>query len=272
MCRHTIRRRVPSLTEPLRYLPYSCLPFTSYTSWFDFHYRFLFVCVCVFLTKCAGLTAMLPYVFNHLLGQAILSHCMDSYITSCCNQGWPSYTLKEATASILLYHCQNVAVSVTSATPNSTSAILFHQSSRRHRCHLPTLRHGLALLRPSSSTTYPHAGTLPPRHLAFPTTSRLPQALPLSHFPTSAPSRFSLSNHVRSSSGTPTFNVHKQVAPTLPSGYGGRSRNLSYLTYGLSGRSLTSGVGYRRPEPQEIFNTLRGPLTSGQGNASLTLG
>ena len=37
VCRQTIRRRVPSLTEPLRYLPYSCLPFTSYTSWFDVH-------------------------------------------------------------------------------------------------------------------------------------------------------------------------------------------------------------------------------------------
>ena len=36
---------------------------------------------------------------------------------------------------------------------------------------------------PPPSSTYPHGGNLPPRHLVFhfPTTSRLPQALPLMH-------------------------------------------------------------------------------------------
>jgi len=130
----------------------------------------------------------------------------------------------------------------------STSAILFYQSTRRHGRHLPTLRHGLALLRPSSSsTTYTHGGTLPPSHLAFhfPTTSRLPQALqrpptlpPTS--PTSAPSRFSLSNNVRSSSGTPTFNVHKKIAPTVPLVSGGRRRNLPHRR---------SALRLRWPEP-----------------------
>jgi hypothetical protein len=69
---------------------------------------------------------------------------------------------------------------------------------------------------PTSSTTHPHGGTLTPRHLVFHfhTTSGLPQALLLhSKDPISARSCFSLSNHVRFSSGTPTFEVHEQVVP-----------------------------------------------------------
>ena len=195
----------------------------------------------------------------------------------------PSYTLTEATASLLLYHCLNVGVLVASATPNYSSAIFFHQSSRRHR---PTVRHGMALLRQySSPTTCPHGGTAPssfsisnniryssgttaapyylraillfqPRHgflrhylLAI----LLPQRHLVFHFPTTR--------------GTPTFNVHKQVAPILPYGFGGRN-----LTYGLSSRTTTSGDWFRRPEHQTIFNTLRAPFASGQSNASLALG
>jgi len=112
----------------------------------------------VFLTKLIDLTAMLFYVLNHLLSHAKLSRCKDSSITSCCNQGCPSYTPH--------------------GSHGSTNAILFYQSSRRH---LPTLLHVLILLRPCSSTTYLDGGTLPPRHLVFhfPTTSDLPQELPL---------------------------------------------------------------------------------------------
>jgi hypothetical protein len=59
--------------------------------------------------------------------------------------------------------------------------------------------------------------SLPPRHLAFHfrTTPGLPQALPLNLLATSAPACFLLSNHVRSSSGTPTFEFHEQVVPTV---------------------------------------------------------
>ena len=84
----------------------------------------------------------------------------------------------------------------------------------------------------------------------FPT-SRLPQALHLSHLANSAPSRFPTTSSsgtplmyygyqlplplrhlvfhfpTTSSSSTDTFNVHKLVAPTLPSGYVGRRRNLT---------------------------------------------
>ena len=98
----------------------------------------------------------------------------------------PRTPLKDATASLHIYHCQNFRLQTTYATPISTSAILFYQSTR---CHLPTIRHGLALLRPFS-TTYPHGGTLPPRDLAFPNTSRLPKALTLFNLASSAPSRF----------------------------------------------------------------------------------
>ena len=57
---------------------------------------------------------------------------------------------------------------------------------------------------------------VPPRHLTFhfPTTSGLPHALSLNHLATYAPSCFSLSNLVRSSSGTPSFEVHEQVVPS----------------------------------------------------------
>ena len=181
--------------------------------------------------------------------------------------------------------------SMASTTPNSTSAILFHQTSRQN---LPTLRNGLALLRPSSSsTTYPHGGTAPScfeisnhvrsssgKTTAPYSTTNVPYIraillfqprhcfLRQSHLATLFPPRH-LNFHfpTTSCSGTPSFNVHKQVAPNLSLGYDGRN-----LTCWLSGRNLMSGVGYRRPEPQVIFNTFRSPLTSGQGNASLTLG
>jgi len=163
-----------------------------------------YLCVYVFLTKCTGLIAMLPYVPRHLLSQANLSHCKDSYITSCCNQGCPSYTLTAATASLLLYHCQNFGVPFTYATPtpyptscstNPHGGILLHYVMGWHSCvHLLLL---LPIL------------TAVPRHVAFhfPTTPGLHQALqrlptlpPTS--PNSAPSFFS--NHVTASSGIPS--------------------------------------------------------------------
>ena len=125
---------------------------------------------------------------------------------------------------------------------------------------------------------------LPPRHLVFhfPTTSGIPQALRLSLLATSAPSYFSLSNPVRSPfSGTPSFEVHEEVVPTVKLGYGGVTStylslrlgyNTASLTLGSGGRNLTPVVGYRWPKPTAIFNTLRAHLTLGQSNASLTLG
>ena len=112
------------------------------------------------------------------------------------------------------------APSGTTAAPYSTTNVPYLRAILLIQPRHGFLRHSLLAI------------LLPPRHLVF-------------HFPTT------------SSSGSPSFNVHKQVAPSLPSGYGGRSRK---ITYGLCDRSLPSGVGYRRPKPQAIFNTLRAPL------------
>ena len=105
------------------------------------------------------------------------------------------------------YLTSGVEMATAAVVTRTTSAILFHQSSRRHRRHLPTLCHELALLRPSSSsTTYPHGGTLPPRHFSFhfPTTSRPPQALqrPATVPPTSPAPRH-LVFHFSTTSGLP---------------------------------------------------------------------
>jgi hypothetical protein len=99
---------------------------------------------------------------------------------------------------------------ITSWVGTPAAIFFYYLSLRRHRAILlfqprhGFLRHSLLAI------------LLPPRHLVFhfPTTSGLPQALPLSHLATSAPSCFSLSNPVRSSSGTPTFEVHEQVVPS----------------------------------------------------------
>jgi hypothetical protein len=156
--------------------------------------------------------------------------------------------------------------------------------------HIRNVFLAIFLAAPPPSSTCPHVGSLhchqrplPPRHLVFhfPNTSDLPQALPLSHLATTAPSCFSLSNPVRSFSGTPSFEVHEQVVPTVPLGYGGVTLtyltlrlgyNTAYLILGSGCRSLTPSVGYRRPKPTAIFNTLRAHLTLGKSNASLTLG
>ena len=128
------------------------------------------------LTTATYLRAILFFTFQPRLIFLRHSHlCITATLTPTSRTSAPS-CFSLSTASLLLYHCQNVGLPVTSATPNSTFAILFYQSSRRHRRHLPTLRHGLALLRPSFSTTYPYGGT--------------------------APSCFS--NHVTASSGTPS--------------------------------------------------------------------
>ena len=159
--------------------------------------------MCVLLTKCTGLTAMLHYVLIHLLSQANLSRCKDSYITSCSNQGCPltpsrrpqrhySFTTAKSSGyrSHLLHQTRNPPSC--STNPNGgTVAIFLHYVMGWHSCGhllLPIL-------------------TAPSRHLAFPTMSRLPQALQLlpslpPTSPTSAPSCFS--KHVTASSGTPS--------------------------------------------------------------------
>ena len=141
--------------------------------------------LCVFLAKCTGLTA----IFTTCLISCYVrsTYLAERTVTSrhAVTKGVPRTSVTADTASLLLYHCQNVVLPVTSATPNCTFAILFYQSSRRHRRHPPTLRQGFALLRPSSSNIYTQGGTLTPRHLALPTTSQLPQAIPLSHLATS---------------------------------------------------------------------------------------
>ena len=109
-----------------------------------------------------------------------------------------------ATASLLLYHCHNFGLPVTSSTPNITGP------------------------HPPYSSTNPHGGShatsAPSR---FPTTSALPQALPrLPSFPTT------------SSSGTPTAATAPSCFPNVffrhshSPGYIGRSPKL-YLRYGI---------------------------------------
>jgi len=106
---------------------------------------------------------------------------------------------------------------ITSTTPNSTGP------------YLAVLPH------PPSCSTNPHGGglhrPLNPRHLVFhfpttssgtPTSTNPPCGTAAMFFyylssrrqPTSAPSCFSLYNHVRSSSATPTYASRRQ--PTLP--------------------------------------------------------
>ena len=85
--------------------------------------------------------------------------------------------------------------------------------------HIRHLVIPILLATPSpSSSTYPHGGSL-----------HCPQRPP-----TSAPSRFSLSNHVRSSSGNPTHTVHLRVLPPpylRRKGRGGLRFYLSFLVF-----------------------------------------
>ena len=177
-------------------------------------------------------------------------------------------------SSKLRDHIRHLVLPILTAAPPSSTYTHGGLPPRHLAFHFPTTS-GIPQALPLS-----HLATSAPSCFHFPTTSGLPQALPLSHLATSAPSCFLLSNPVRSSSGTPSFEVHEQVLPNVPLGYGGVNStyltlrlgyNTASLTLGSGGRSLTPGVGYRRPEPKVIFNTLRAHLTLGQGNAYLRL-
>ena len=120
--------------------------------------------------------------------------------------------VKAATASlqlILLYHCRSHPL------PNS----------RVYTWRIADIRHLVLpiLAAPPPSSTYPHGGSLPPRHLVF-------------HFP-----------HVPSSSGTPTYAVHLRVLPPPHLRRTGALRSAVYIyhssattTFGSSTTPYTS--------------------------------
>jgi len=107
-----------------------------------------------------------------------------SYITSCGNQGCP----RDHGGSHFFYDPQG-----TSITKFYGSIPCVWRSYHIRHLVLPIFH---SVPPPSSSTTYPHGGN---------------QLLPPS--PISAPSRFSLFNHVWSSSGHLTHAVHLRVLP-----------------------------------------------------------
>ena len=100
--------------------------------------------------------------------------------------------------------------------PHFSTAVIYYPYLRRHPTSTPSC-FSISYRIWSSSGTLFTPMSLPTNHFNyhFPTTSGVPQALPISHLDNSAPYNFSLPNHVRSFSGNPTFEVH-EVSSTQP--------------------------------------------------------